>query len=365
VHFTIDRDNMLSALGTVLRIVPSRSPLTITTGLFIKAGGGFMEMVGTDLEVTVRCRMPVLDIGREGEVVIPARQLFEIMRRMAEGKIEIDSDKNDITVVYPGGEARIAGFPPEEFPLAMPSVDTGISMTIQEGLKEALRSVIYAAGRDELRPVFTGVQFEVSEGILTLAATDAHRLAVYELKTDTTEPCSIVIPAKALREVERALGQEEERVLVNIQHNQASFVIGTVEIYTRLIEGRFPDWRAAIPQGKARTMIQGETAGLVRAVERAQVLASGEVSTVIIRVQEANLTVYSQSELGGLKENVPLFFEGEPVEIAFNSTYLLEALKAAGNEKVDIELNGNMGPAVIRTPNAKGYLALVLPLRII
>jgi DNA polymerase-3 subunit beta len=161
------------------------------------------------------------------------------------------------------------------------------------------------------------------------------------------------------------LGQEEERVLVNIQHNQASFVIGTVEIYTRLIEGRFPDWRAAIPQGKARTMIQGETAGLVRAVERAQVLASGEVSTVIIRVQEANLTVYSQSELGGLKENVPLFFEGEPVEIAFNSTYLLEALKAAGNEKVDIELNGNMGPAVIRTPNAKGYLALVLPLRII
>lgn len=365
MHFTIDRDNMLSALGTVLRIVPSRSPLIITTGLLIKAGGSSMEMVSTDLEVTVRCRMPTLDVRREGEAVVPARQLFEIMRRMAEGSIEIYSDKNDITVLYPGGEARIAGFPPEEFPLATISAEAGVSLSLQEGLKEGLRSVLYAAGRDELRPVFTGVQFEVSEGILTMAATDAHRLAVYEIKTDITEPCSSVIPAKALREVERALGQGEEKVQVNIQHNQAAFVIGAVEVYTRLIEGRFPDWQAAIPHGKARTVIQGEISGLIRAVERAQVLASGEVSTVIIRVQDEYLTVYSQSELGGLKENVPLFFEGEPVEIAFNATYLLEALKAAGNETVDIELNGNMGPAVIRTPDAKGYLALVLPLRII
>ncbi|MCL6558628.1 MAG: DNA polymerase III subunit beta [Firmicutes bacterium] len=365
VHLTIDRDVFSAALAAALRVVPARSPLVVTTGLFIRAEGGALEVAGTDLEVSVKCQAPVMEVYSEGEAVVPARQIAEIVRRISEGTVEIKGSQNDLVLLYPGGEARMAGFPPEEFPLMPASSDSGVTLHLRGGLKEALRSVLYAAGKDELRPVFTGVQFELRDGMLTLAATDAHRLAVYEVATDVSEPCSCVIPAKALREVERALSQGEEQVKITLQQNQATFVIGEIEVYTRLIDGRFPDWRAAVPHGRGRTSLGNDMSSLIKAIERAQVLAASEASTVIVRASGGKMTVHSQSDLGGLNETVPLHFEGEDVEIAFNANYLLEALKAAGGGRVEMELNGSMGPAVIRTPGSGGYLALVLPLRII
>ncbi|MEW6183281.1 MAG: DNA polymerase III subunit beta [Bacillota bacterium] len=365
MHLLLERNNILSAMSTALRIVPSRSPLLITTGILLKAKENRLEITSTDLEVTIRCFTPVLEIYREGSLVIPARQAFEIVRRLADGKIEIEGQDNNVSMVYSGGELKINGFPVDEFPIVATAFEERAGFRINEGMKTALRSVLYAAGKDELRPVFTGIQFELREGTLTMAATDAHRLAVFEMPTDLEESYLSIIPAKALREVERALGQGEESVNVVLQQNHAAFMIDAVEIGTRLIEGRFPDWRAAIPQGPPKTLIKGETAGLIAAIERAQVLATGEASTVVVHVQEGGFTVSSQSESGGLKERVPLQVEGEDVEIAFNAVYLLDALRVAPQDTFELELNGSLGPALLKTSENKGFLALVLPLRML
>jgi DNA polymerase-3 subunit beta len=312
----------------------------------------------------IRCWVPALEVNREGEAVVPARQLSEIVRRVPEGKIEVEGTGRSITLMYPGGEMKLSGFAPEEFPSFAAEDETGEGFTLGGSLRVALRSVLYAAGKDDLRPIFTGVQFELQNGVLTVAATDAHRLAVFEMGTDAAASCSGIVPAKALREVERSLSQTEEQVSVTFSSSQAAFAVSDVELYTRLIEGRFPEWRQAVPQNPPRTLIRGEIGAIISAIERAQVLAYGDTPSVILKASGASLVVLSQSDMGEFRETVAVDCEGEEVEIAFNANYLLDALRATVGDSVEIGLNGNIGPAVIRGPGHPGYLALVLPLRL-
>ncbi|MEW6572312.1 MAG: DNA polymerase III subunit beta [Bacillota bacterium] len=365
MHLTVSRENLMSAVNTTLRAVPSRSPLPVAAGVLIRAEKGAVEVTGTDLEIMIRSRVPALEVFREGEVVIPARQVSEIIRRLGDGKIEIQGSGPNIILTYPDGEVQLSGYLPEEFPLLARDGEEEPAVKPGAGFKDALRSVLYAAGKDELRPVFTGVQFEVRDGILTLAATDGHRLAVHETTVETGGSVSSVIPAKALKEVERAIGHSSEEVTISITPGQATFFIGEVEIYTRLIEGRFPEWRAAIPQNEPHTVIRGSRLNLINGVERAQVMAGSDIPSVVIKVSGGILSLHAQSDVGGLRETLPMQTDGEDVEIAFNSTYLLEALRVAEGEAVEIGFNGNMGPAVIRFPEDPGYLALVLPLRLV
>lgn len=365
MQFTATKENLLAALSTVLRAVPSRSPLEIATCVLLRAEGNSLRLTGTDLEMTIRCRVPALEVTREGEAVVPARQLSEIVRRVPEGNVGIGEAGRSIILTYQGGEMRLSGFAPEDFPSPLFGDEIGEGFTLDGRLRTALRSVLYAAGKDELRPVFTGVQFEIQNGLLTLAATDAHRLAVFETATDTGVSCSGVVPAKALREVERLLGQaEDEQVRINFSSSQAVFTVGEAMLYARLIEGRFPDWRQAIPQNSPRTLIRGDSSTIVSAVERAQVLVYGDIPSVILRVSNTSLLVLSQSDLGEFRETVPVESEGEGVEVAFNANYLVEALRVAAGGPVEIGLNGSTGPAVVKAPGSPGYLALVLPLRL-
>lgn len=365
MHFSVSRENLMSAVNTALRAVPSRSPLPITTGVLIRAEKNSVELTGTDLEVMIRCRVPALEVFREGEVVIPARQVSEIIRRLGEGKIEMQGSGPNAILTYPDGEVQLSGYLPEEFPLLTREGEEEPPVKPGAGFRDALRCILYAAGKDELRPVFTGVQFEVRDGILTLAATDGHRLAVHETTVESGGAVSSVIPAKALREVERIIGQSAEEVTINLTAGQAAFFLDTVEVYTRLIEGRFPEWRAAIPQNQAHTVARGSRLNLINGVERAQVMAASDIPSVIVKISGGTLSVHAQSDVGGLRETLAMETDGEDVEIAFNAAYLLEALRAADSETVEVGFNGNMGPAVIRLPDDPGYLALVLPLRIV
>ncbi|MEW6770627.1 MAG: DNA polymerase III subunit beta [Bacillota bacterium] len=364
MQFTATRENLLVALNAVLRAVPSRSPLEIATCVLVRAEGSGLKLTGTDLEMMIRCRVPALEVYREGEAVVPARHLSEIVRRVPEGKVEVEGSGRGLTLTYPGGEMKLSGFAPEEFPSFTAEDEAGEGFALGASLRAALRSVLYAAGRDDLRPIFTGVQFELQNGTLTVAATDAHRLAVFEMATDTAASCLGIVPAKALREVERSLGQAEEQVSVTFGPTQAAFSVNDLEIYTRLIEGRFPEWRQAVPQDPPRTLIRGEIGAIVSAVERAQVLAHGDTPSVLLKASGTSLVVLSQSDMGEFRETVTVDFDGEEVEIAFNANYLLDALRATAGDLVEIGLNGNIGPAVIRGPGHPGYLALVLPLRL-
>lgn len=366
MYFIIDRDNLMSALSIVLRVVPSRNPLPITAGVLIRtAENNTVELTGTDLDVMIRCRVPVIEVLREGEAVVPARPVSEIIRRLGEGKVEIQGSGHSVIMTYPGGEVQLSGYLSEEFPLLAQEDDEELLIKPGTGFRDALRHVLYAAGKDELRPVFTGVQFELRDDTLTLAATNGHRLAVHQTTVDVKTPVSAVIPAKALREAERVMGQSSDEVTISLGHKVAAFFLDEIEMYTRLIEGRFPEWRAAVPQNQANTIVRGGRLTLINTLERAQVMAGTDIPSVIIKAAAGILSVHSQSDMGGLRETLSMETQGEDVEIAFNSTYLLEALRATDSELIEISFYGSIGPAVIRSLDDPRYLALVLPLRLV
>lgn len=326
-----------------------------------------MAITGTDLELLIRSFAPALETYREGAAVIPARQLADIVRRITDPRIEIEAAGPHVVLTYAGGEVQLATFPPEDFPELPGEEEKGVAFELEVAFRDALRAVLYAASKDELRPVFTGVQFELVESRLTLAATDGHRLAAYEMPVEATGSVVSVIPAKALREVERILGHGAAgRLRVGLGGSTASFAAADVEILSRLIEGRFPEWRAAVPQSPPQTYLRGSLQHLLSALERAQVMAAQDPPTIILKVSDGQVTVEARSELGGLKERLlDLEAGGEEVEIAFNASYLLDALRATGGEAVEIGLYGKIGPAVVKISGAPGYLGLVLPLRLL
>ncbi|MGQ9512259.1 DNA polymerase III subunit beta, partial [Thermodesulfitimonas sp.] len=207
MHFRITKENFLTAINTALRAVPSRSPLPVATALLVRAADGKVEVTGSDLEFIIRCSAPAGGVYREGEAAIPARQLAEIVRRISDSDVEIEATGPNVILTYKGGEVQLAAFLPEEFPLLGDQAEATEVLELGADFRDALRAVLYAAGKDELRPVFTGVQVQVIDGILTLAATDGHRLAVYEMAARGQGVTESLIPAKALREVERVLTQ--------------------------------------------------------------------------------------------------------------------------------------------------------------
>lgn len=366
MHFRITKENFLTAINTAIRAVPSRSPLPVTTALLLRAVNGQVEITGSDLELMIRCSTPAREVYREGEAVIPARQLAEIVRRITDTEMELEAAGPNAILTYEGGEVQLAAFLPDEFPLLGSEATAEEVLELGTDFRDALRAVLYAAGKDELRPIFTGVQVQIVDGTLTLAATDGHRLAVYEMMAaEAQSAVASVIPAKALREVERVLSQTGGGLTVSIGANQACFRVDSIEVVTRLIEGRFPEWRGAVPQGPPITVIKGSLSQLVSALERAQVLAAGETPTVIIKVTAGTVTVEAQSEYGGMRETLPLEATGDDLEIAFNAGYLLEALRATTGSAVEIAFSGKIGPALVRVSEAPGYLGLVLPLRLV
>lgn len=366
MHFRITKENFLTVINTAIRAVPSRSPLPVATALLLRAVNGQVEATGSDLELMICCSAPAQEVYREGEAVIPARQLAEIVRRISDTEVELEAAGPSVTLTYESGEVQLTAFLPEEFPLLGSETATEEVMELGTDFRDALRAVLYAAGKDELRPIFTGVQVQIGGGTLTLAATDGHRLAVYEMTAAEAQSAVVsVIPAKALREVERILNQTGAKLTLSMGDSLARFKVDSVEVVTRLIEGRFPEWRGAVPQGPPTALVRGSLSQLVSAFERAQVLAAGETPTVIIKVTAGVVTVEAQSEYGGMRETLPLEATGEDLEIAFNASYLLEALRATTGSAVEIAFNGKIGPALVRVPECPGYLGLVLPLRLV
>lgn len=328
----------------------------------ITVSNSSVDLAGTDLEVAVRCRVPA-EVHREGAVVVPARHLSEIVRRAPEGIMEVQSDSSGAVLTYPGGEVKLSGFAPDEFPPLVAEDKQGDAVALGKDFRAALRCTLYAAGKDELRPVFTGLHVEFRDGRMSLVATDTHRLAAYEAPADAPTWFGIV-PAKALREVERAMLQAEDTAAARLEPSWAAFSTEKVEVATRLIEGRFPEWRQAVPGDPARTQVKVDAGVLAAVLERARVLVEGESPVVLLKLSDGALTVLSRSDLGEFREAVSVEAAGEDVEVAFNVTYLLDALRVVP-DAVEVSFNGSTGPAVLRSPGLPGCLAVVLPLRLI
>jgi DNA polymerase-3 subunit beta len=365
VKFRCERDTLADAIATAQRAVAARpGALPVLSGLRVSTAEGGIELVGSDLELTIRVEAKA-NVEGEGSAVVPARLLSDIVRKLEPGTVTMEFGDDDARIEAGRASFALRTLPAADFP-RLPEV-SGTGVRVEAGaLAEALRQVVPAASRDDARPILTGVLLTASGGGLRLVATDSYRLAVRDLQGVTQfleEGQRVLVAGRGLAEVQRLLGEGEIEVV--LAEREVVFRVGTTEVTARLIEGDFPNYEQLIPSGYPNRLTVSRDV-IHAAVERVRLVGQGRDTAPIrlaMTAEGLELSAVAQ-DVGEAHESVEAKYEGSDLTVAFNSQFLLEGIEAAGATEVVVESIDPLKPAVLRATDNADYLYLLMPVRI-
>ena len=365
------QENLSKGLGIVGRAVATTTTLQITKNVLLATDQSRLKLAATNLEMAVSCWVGA-KIDGEGSITLPAKLLTEFINSLPNDRVDLNLTGHTLLVQCGRFEARINGLEAGDFP-PIPQVNDGVSTKIAtEVLKTGIGQVVFAAATEESRPVLTGVQAEFDESRLTLASADGFRLAVFKAATAEAvkEKCAVIIPAKALNELNRLLtdGEEMVEITINKQKSQALFRFKNIEMVSQLIQGNFPDWSRLIPQSyETRAVI--DVTEFLRATRMASVFArdgSGIVRLMVTpgaEVTAGKLAVSARAEeIGDNVGEVDAMVDGNAAKIAFNARYLSDVLSVIKQKQVALETTTPSSPGVIRPVGIDNYVHVVMPM---
>ncbi len=367
------QENLNRGLSIVGRAVPVRSTLPQASHVMLETDAGRVKLVATDLTIAVTCWIGAT-VEEEGAVTVPARLLTDFVASLPNEKIDLSQTGRgkQLHIVCARNEATIAGMDAADFP-PVPSVSDGLTLTLAPGtLRKAIQQVQFAAATDDTRPVLTGIHTLAEGNVLTLAAADGFRLAVHHLPLDqdVAEKVEVIIPARALREVERLLGEDDEPVemAINAGRSQVLFRMKTVEVVATLIQGTFPNYSQLIPQSYA-TRAEIDMKQFLQETRIAAIFARDGAGIVRLQMEpgEKNgvgkLTISARAEeIGEHRGDLDVKLEGEASKIAFNSRYLQDVLSVLETQEVMLETTNPSSPGVIRPVGDERYVHVVMPM---
>ena len=373
MKFSCLSENLAKGLSIVSKAVSTKGSLPVLAHVLLKTEDGKVKLAATDLETGVVTWVGAR-VEKEGAVTVPARLLSELVANLPQGKIEISAEKQRLTLRAPQIKSRLNGLSADEFP-PLPDVPEAPSIKGEaaflldsETFPAAVSQVAFAAASDESRPILTGVLIKGVGKDLSLVGVDGFRLAERKLclSEDLAKELSMVIPSRTLAEVARLAAHQEEpvRVVLLPEENQVLFELQGSRITSRLLEGKFPDYKKIIPPSfttKAKLL----TEDLLKAVRLAAIFARDSASIVRIKLEASQpLTLSANtSEVGENRTRVEAGVEGEPLEIAFNSKYLIDVLSNLQAEEVVFEASGPLNPGVLKPFGSSNYLHLIMPVR--
>ena len=363
MKFTTIRSKFLDGLKSVQNIVASKGSLAILQNVMIEAKGQNITLTTTDLDISIRCTLGC-NVIEEGSSTLPVKLLFNLIVKAPEGEVEVSIDSNEQSVIRAGSASyKLNGKPFAEFPkLNIDGESSEYSMPRQT-LQEMLRKTSYAASQDDTRRTLKGVLMSFKDSKLTMVATDGRRLALVEKEMEFPKNAErdIVLPSKAVQELQRSLGGEGD-VRISVQSSKACFDLGDIQIYSKLMDDAYPNYRQVIPESCAES-IAVDRQLLLNALERASVMTMDEAHSIKLTFDSNRLTVSSAaSDIGEAKDEVAIKYAGEKIEIMFNPNYVMDPLKAIDDDEVTVNLNNGHSPAVIRC--SIPFLYVLMPLRI-
>ena len=363
MKFKIIRSEFLNGLKSVQNIVAGKGSLPILQNVLLEAGNEELKMTTTDLDISIRstCKCEVVEAGA---TTLPVKLLFNAITKVVEGEVEIEVDSNERASIKAGNARyKLVGMPEKEFP-KLPSDEAAYMYSIpQSDFGEMLRKVSYAASQDDTRRTLKGVLLSFKNEKLTAVATDGRRLALIENEVEFPKDAErdIVLPSKAVSELQRSLGGDGDIALI-LQKSQICFKLDTVMIYSKLIEDTYPNYRQVIPK-ETTEHIAVDRQLMLDALERASVMTMDEAHSTKLIFESGKLTVTSAaSDIGEAKDVVPIKYAGEKIEIMFNPSFVMDPLKAIEDDEVTININDGHSPAVIKC--SLPFLYVLMPLRI-
>jgi DNA polymerase-3 subunit beta len=377
MKFSVDKERFLSALGIAVRGASTRSAIQTLAGVMVHAESGAVELQATDMELGVRVRVQV-EPEREGSGVVPGRLLLDVVRSLptAELSFEYRSSQGDVEVVSGSARFHLRTLPADEFPRLPEVGDAAVMKLPSPAFVETINRVARAASRDETRPHLTGVLVSASERELRMVATDSYRLSVKETALEQPLDGSLEanVPARTLQELGRiaAGGADGDIEVASLEH-QVIFRLGDVTLSSRLVEGRFPNYKQLLPETFEHEL-RVSTPELLEVVRRVSLLAQKN-APLRLRFSEGTLEISAQTpDIGEASESLPVPFQGEPLEIGFNPDFLREGLESAEADELVLKLISPLRPGLIESAAGGGgdgdgggggsFLYLVMPIRL-
>lgn len=362
-----EKKDLLTAVSNVSRAAPAKSPIPALEGVLFEAANDQLKLTAYDTRIGIYTSIES-SVQEEGSIVIPARFLLELVRRLPDGIVSIEADENFSTAIRCGKtEVHVMGLDPESFP-ELNVVDALQTICIPEAtMKSMITQTIFSVSTSESRPLYMGVLFEVGENELTMVAVDGYRLAKRseEMEITQMQPCSFVIPGSSLSEVERLCSSDkEDPVTIALGEKHASFSIGSTVLITRRLEGDFMNYRKSIPSS-FRYEIIVEREELIRVVDRISlVIKDKQSSPVKMVVNDGSLELFCTTSFGHAEDEIICEGNGDGMKVGFNDRYFMDALKAANDEKIRLSMNTPSAPIVMEAAEGGKYLYMVLPVRL-
>lgn len=361
------QEKVLGSLQAVAGIVERRHTLPILANVLIRKNGSDLQFTTSDLEIQVRTSAELGGDAGEFSTTVGARKLIDILRSLpADQTITLSANQNKLTLQ--GGKSRftLQTLPAEDFPLVQEAPDFGPVFAVpQKSLKELINQVHFSMAVHDIRYYLNGILFVAEGKMLTVVATDGHRLALAQATLEAEMPKQeVILPRKTVLELQRLLSDDDKPIEMRFAGNQAKFSFAGMEFVTKLVEGKFPDYNRVIPKNQKNHVTLGR-ATLLASLQRAAILTSDKFKGVRVNLEPGVLRIASSNaEQEEAKEELEIDYSGDTIEIGFNVTYLMEVLSNMSQEMVSLSLQDANSSALVTVPEQSGFKYVVMPMRI-
>jgi DNA polymerase-3 subunit beta len=361
------RDEILGPLSAVSGIIERRHTLPILSNVLIERAADALAFLATDIEIQITAKSGLEAAGEGRSLTVGARKLLDILRALPDNA-EVTLQQQDKRLVVKAGRSRftLQTLPAEDFPrLARPAGEAARFSLEQKALRRLLGLVQYAMAQQDIRYYLNGLLMVVEERQLKLVATDGHRLAFASLKLDADMPRQeVIVPRKSVLELSKLLADSGDEVRIELSSTQAAFSFGDVELVSKLVDGKFPDYTRVSPT-QHRNRLQIEREPLRQALQRAAILSNEKFRGVRWVLSEGSLKIVSSNaEQEEAHEELEVKYDGEALDIGFNVNYLLDVLNNVSGNQVDCAFGDSSSSALISYAAEKDFKYVVMPMRI-
>ncbi|MCA1979510.1 MAG: DNA polymerase III subunit beta [Thiobacillus sp.] len=361
-----ERNALLSALSAVVGVVERRHTLPILSNLLLEKQGNKLTLTATDLELQISTRLEAKD-GEDFAITLAARKLFDIVRALPDAA-QVKLDSKDSQVVVSAGKSRftLQTLPAADFPRVETGAGLGEAIRLpQKTLKRLLQLVQFAMASQDIRYYLNGMLLVLDGTTLRVVATDGHRLAYAETTLETpAEAREVIIPRKTVLELAKLLADSDDAVELRIGANQVTITLPGTELVTKVVDGKFPDYQRVIPVNQPRHL-KANRLLVTQALQRAAILSNEKFRGVRLVMSENTLgIVCNNNEQEEAADEIEVEYQGEPLDVGFNVTYLLDGLGAVGSDSITLSLGDANSSMLLTSEGEPGFKYVVMPMRI-
>lgn len=360
----VDRKDFNDVINHISRAVSTKSTIPALEGIMILAEGDHIKTVSYNLEIGMT-KLLSARVIEEGEIIINAHLLCDIIRRLPGDEVTISTnDKNICKIECGSAKFDILGMDTSEFP-EMPTVGEDNRLEISgEILSSMVRQTIFAVAVTDAKPVHTGILFDIKESVLKLVAVDGFRLAVREEAIGNIADMKFIVAGSAVSEAVKLISDNEKPVSISVGRRHISFEIDGYVLISRLLEGDFIDYENTLPKVFASTL-RVKTRELIDTVERISLVINDRLKSPLrCNIKDDIIDISCVTSMGKAEDYCSISLDGAPIEIGFNNKFLLDALRATETDEILMEFNGSFAPMVIRPVSGNAFIFMVMPMRL-